>query len=193
MRNVAANAPPLHQSLELSAIQNATAEGSLHKPLELVDVPPEQLGGLVVEGIVGVGFVEEVDEAVDDGVDVEDGLPVLPEDVKADLALEVDVGMVDTRFAVDLGRGVGVMVGDLEREEVGGALPESGVWGDGDFEGGEVVRVREVDLGNLSSVELGDIYICELGVGVSELRPGIHHCISGAEHGPEQKHVASRG
>lgn len=158
MRNVAANAPPLHQSLELSAIQNATAEGSLHKPLELVDVPPEQLGGLVVEGIVGVGLVEEVDEAVDDGIDVEDGLPVLPEDVEADLALEVDVGMVDARFAVDLGRRVGVVVGDLEREEVGGALPESSVWGDGDFEGGEVVRVGEVDLGNLSSVELGDIF-----------------------------------
>ena len=168
MRNVAANAPPLHQSLELSAIQNTTAEGSLHKSLELVDVPPEELRGLVVEGIVGVGLVEEVDEAVDDGVDVEDGLPVLPKDVEANLALEVDVGMVDARFAVDLGRGVGVVVGDLEREEIGGALPESGVGGDGDFEGGEVVRVGKVDLGDLSPIELGDIYFCELYGGGCE-------------------------
>ena len=151
------NAPPLHQSLELSAIQNATTESPLDKSLELVDVPPEQLGGFVVERVVGVGLVEEVDEAVDDGIDVEDGLPVLPKDVEADLALEVDVGVVDARFAVDLGRGVGVVVGDLEGEKVSGALPESGVGGDGDVEGGEVVRVGEVDLGNLSSVELGNI------------------------------------
>jgi hypothetical protein len=144
--------------LELSAIQNPTAKCTLHEPLELVDVPPEQLGRFVVEGIVGVWLVEEVDEAVDYSVDVEDGLPVLPKDVEADLALEVNVRMVNARFAVDLGRGVGVVVGDLEGEEVGGALPKAGVGGDGDVEGGEVVRVGEVDLGNLSSVELGNVF-----------------------------------
>lgn len=111
----------------------------------------------MVEWIVGVGLVKEVDEAVDDGVDVEDGLPVLPEDVEADLTLEVDVGVVDARFAVDLGRGVGVMVGDLESEEVGGTLPEAGVGSDGDVEGAEVVRVGEFDLGDLASVELGNV------------------------------------
>ena len=111
----------------------------------------------MVEWIVGVGLVKEVDEAVDDGVDVEDGLPVLPEDIEADLTLEVDVGVVDARFAVDLGRGVGVMVGDLESEEVGGTLPEAGVWSDGDVEGAEVVRVGEFDLGDLASVELGNV------------------------------------
>ena len=111
----------------------------------------------MVEWIVGVGLVKEVDEAIDDGVDVEDGLPVLPEDIEADLTLEVDVGVVDARFAVDLGRGVGVMVGDLESEEVGGTLPEAGVGSDGDVEGGEVVRVGEFDLGDLASVELGNV------------------------------------
>ena len=68
----------------------------------------------MVEWIVGVGLVKEVDEAVDDGVDVEDGLPVLPEDIEADLTLEVDVGVVDLA-AADALRGLDrVLVGHVD-------------------------------------------------------------------------------
>jgi hypothetical protein len=64
----------------------------------------------VVERVVGVGLVEEVDDAVDDSVDVEDGLPLVAEDVEADVPLEVDVGVVDLRGdGVCVGMGVGVV------------------------------------------------------------------------------------
>ena len=48
-----------------------------------------------VQGVVRVWVVEEIDQAVDDGVDVEDGLPVLAQNVEADVALRVDVRVVD--------------------------------------------------------------------------------------------------
>lgn len=50
-----------------------------------------------VERVVGIWLEEEVLETHHDGVEVEDGLPVLAEDVEAHVALEVEVGVVDLR------------------------------------------------------------------------------------------------
>ena len=69
------------------------------------------MGRLLVQGVVGVRLVEEVDQAVDDGVDVEDRLPVLPQYVEADVALQIDVRVEDLRVAVDLRRLVRYMAG----------------------------------------------------------------------------------
>ena len=113
----------------------------------------------MIERVVGIGLVKEINETLNDGIDVEDGLPVFTEDVETDLALEVDVRMVDSGLAVDLGRGMGVVVRDCECELICGALPEAGVGSNTDVEGGEVVGIREVDFGNLSSIELGNICI----------------------------------
>ena len=57
-------------------------------PTEHLDVVPVQLGRLLVQGVIGVRLVEEVDQAVDDGVDVEDRLPVLAQNVQAEVILE---------------------------------------------------------------------------------------------------------
>ncbi len=62
-----------------------------------ISVRAPSLWRTVVEWVVRVGLVEEVDDAVDDGVDVEDGLPVVAEDVQAHVPLEVDVRVVDLR------------------------------------------------------------------------------------------------
>ena len=53
------------------------------------------VGGFLVERILGIGFQEEVLKSVDDGVDRQNGFPVLAEDVQADVALQVDVWMVN--------------------------------------------------------------------------------------------------
>ena len=45
---------------------------------------------------------KEVLEAVHDGVDGEDRLPVLPQDIEAHVALQVDVGMVHLGLALYL-------------------------------------------------------------------------------------------
>lgn len=125
----------LHESLELDAIQHTTPKSPGNQSLELGNISAEQLGGFVVERIVRVGLIEQINQAVNDGVDVQNGLPVLPKDVETYLPLEIDVGMVDARFAVDLGRGVRVVIGDLEREQVRGTLPEPRVGSDGYVEG----------------------------------------------------------
>lgn len=49
----------------------------------------------MVEGVCGVWLVKQVNDAVDDGVDVVDGLPLIPQDVEAHVALVVNVGVVD--------------------------------------------------------------------------------------------------
>jgi hypothetical protein len=52
----------------------------------------------LVQRIIGVGLEEEVLKSDHDGVQVEDGLPVFTQDVEADVALEVEVGVVDLRL-----------------------------------------------------------------------------------------------
>lgn len=70
----------------------------------------------LVEGIVGVGFEEEVLQSDHDGVQVEDGFPVLAEDVEADVAVEVEVRVVHFRDAFHLRRLVRVVVVDRKRK-----------------------------------------------------------------------------
>lgn len=57
----------------------------------------------MVERVVRIRFVEKIDEAVNDGVDVEDRAPIFTEDVQTDLPLQVDVRVVDLRLTLDLG------------------------------------------------------------------------------------------
>ena len=49
----------------------------------------------LVERIIRVWFQEEILEAHHDRSEVEYWLPVLSEDVQADVALEIDIGMID--------------------------------------------------------------------------------------------------
>lgn len=58
----------------------------------------------MVEGVVGVGFIKQVDETINDGVDIEDRSPILSQDIQTYFALQVDVWMVDLGIAFDLWR-----------------------------------------------------------------------------------------
>ena len=49
---------------------------------------------LMVERVLRVGLIEQIDEAIDDSIDVQHRLPVLSQDVEADVPLQVDVGVV---------------------------------------------------------------------------------------------------
>jgi hypothetical protein len=48
-----------------------------------------------IQRVVRVGLVEQVDETVDDRVDIQHGFPILAQDVQTDVAVEVDVRVVD--------------------------------------------------------------------------------------------------
>lgn len=118
---------------------------SLHVTLEHLDIVAVELCGFLVERIVWIGLIEQVDQAIYYGVDVEHRLPVLAQDVKADIAFKVDVRVKDPRLAVHLGRFVRVHRGDCEGESVGCALPEARIWRDDDVELGKVVSIRKAN------------------------------------------------
>lgn len=60
-----------NQSLEGLPLHNAASQRPLDCSLKLTDVVAVELGGLVVEGILGVWFVEQVDKPIDDRVDIQ--------------------------------------------------------------------------------------------------------------------------
>lgn len=65
-------------------------------------IAPQVLGGLFVERVVCVWLQEEILETDHDRVEVQDGLPVLAENVQADIALEIDIWMIDLGNTLDL-------------------------------------------------------------------------------------------
>lgn len=77
----------------------------------------------MVQRVVGVWLKEEENQAHNDVADVEDGLPVSPEDIEANVAIHVDVGVVDGRVAVDRGRLVRVLRRDAHGEVVLATAP----------------------------------------------------------------------
>ena len=81
----------------------------------------------MVERIVGIGLVKQIDQTINDCIDIQDGSPILSQNVQTDLALQINVGMVNVRLALDLGWRVGVVSRDVEDELVCGALPVTGI------------------------------------------------------------------
>lgn len=72
-----------------------TTQTPLDCSSKLRSVLPEFICRFLVQRVSRVGLQEEVLEPDHDRVEVQDGLPVFAEDVEADVAFEVDVGMVD--------------------------------------------------------------------------------------------------
>ena len=73
--------------LELHPVDHPSPHGPVDVLLEEPPVGLELVGGLLVERVLGVGLQEQVLEAVDYGVYGQDRLPVLAENVQADVAL----------------------------------------------------------------------------------------------------------
>jgi hypothetical protein len=129
--------------VERLSLDLTTAHRRADVPPETVSVGHEVVGGFLVQRIAGVGLEEEELQAHDDGVEVEHRLPVLAQDVEADVALEVDVGVVDLLFALDFRRLVGEVLADGEGEVELAAFVETLVGRDGEGEVEDVVRVGE--------------------------------------------------
>jgi len=93
---------------------------SLHRLLNILFKQPpvglELQRGLLVQRIFRVGLQEKVLEPIDYGVDGENRFPVLSEDVQADVALQVDIGVVHLRLALHLRGLMRVGSSNLETE-----------------------------------------------------------------------------
>jgi hypothetical protein len=77
----------------------------------------------VVQWIVGIWLVKQIDQTVNDRVDVQDGSPILSQNIQTDLALQINVGMVNVRLALHFGWGVRIVRGDGKDKFIGGVLP----------------------------------------------------------------------
>eukprot|EP00977_Amphora_coffeiformis_P018944 scaffold6807_cov220-Amphora_coffeaeformis.AAC.12 len=66
----------LHQFFKLHAIQNTAPQGPIDKAFELSDVFAKQFRSLMIQRIIWVGLVKQVNEAIDDGINVQHRLPI---------------------------------------------------------------------------------------------------------------------
>lgn len=94
----------------------ASTHRLVHIVLKHLAIRLEHFGRLFVERIFGVGFQEQVLQSIHYRVDRQHGLPVLAQNVQANVALQVDVGMVHFRLALDLRRLMRIVGADLKTE-----------------------------------------------------------------------------
>ena len=138
-------------------IHNPPPQSPLHQPFKLLGIPSKQICRLVIQRIVRIRLVKQENQPINNRVNIQNGLPILAQNVQTNFSLQVDVGMVNLGLAMNFGRRVWVVIGYVEFEFVGGVFPEAGVGGYGNFEHGEVVGVGKFDVGHLSTVEFGDV------------------------------------
>lgn len=122
-----------------------SAKSACNKSRELRAIILENFSSLLVERVSGIRFEHEVEKSVNNGGNREDGFPVFAEDVEANVAVKVDVGMVDRRFAFNFGRIVGIEWFDEECEFESGIFPEPFIGANVYVKVHDIVGIREVD------------------------------------------------
>lgn len=152
----------LHVSLEAPLkvrVPDVTPTQTLrYVALEQTTVRLQDLGRILVQRVIGIGLQEQVLQAVHDRVDGQHGLPVLPQDVQADVALQIDVRVIDLGLALDLGRFMGIAGAHLEVEPETTAFVEALVRTDDELEVEQVIGVRELGRAGLGQVQFVEIW-----------------------------------
>lgn len=128
-------------ALEVGGPDVTTSHGALHVLFKQPPVVLQDLGSLLVQWVLGVGLQEEILQAINYGVYRKDWLPVLSEDVEADVALEVNIGMINHCLTLHLGRVVWVTLSHLKTEYKLATLIEALIRTDNQLEVEEVVWV----------------------------------------------------
>jgi len=157
----------LQTPLEVDSIKGATFHGLLHILLKDPAVCLELNRSLLVEGILRVRFQEEILKTIDYGVDCQHWFPVLSENVETDVALEVDVRVVNLRLALHLWWFVGICGSYFEGECEYSAPVEALIGVDDKLEVEQIVNVGELCLAGLRKLQLiqvlGDPELCCAG------------------------------
>lgn len=148
----------LDQTLKARAIQNTTPQSPRHQSLKLLDILSKELCRLVIEGVIWIGLVKQIDQSIYNSIDIQDWLPIFSQNIQTYFSIEIDIGMIDFGHAFHFGWRVRVMRWNGELEMIRGPPPVPSVGCDGNFEKGQIVGVGEVHLGDLASVELGNVW-----------------------------------
>jgi hypothetical protein len=122
------------------------------------DILSEQFCSLVVQRIIRVWFVIQIDETINDRVDVQDRFPVFSQNVQTNFALQINVGVVNLRVALNLWRRMRVVWRDCKGKMIFCSAPVASVWTDGHIKGSQVIRVWEIDRGDFAAVQLGNVF-----------------------------------
>ena len=77
----------------------------------------------MIKRVIWVGLDEKEDQAQNDWVHSKHWLPVSAQDIEADVAICVDVGMVDGRVTVDLWGFMGIVERYVNTELICATLP----------------------------------------------------------------------
>lgn len=128
-------------ALEVGGPDVTTSHGALHVLFKQPPVVLQDLRGLLVQWVLGVGLQEEILQAINYGVYRKDWLPVLSEDVEADVALEVNVGMINHCLTLHLGGIMRITLSHLKTEHKLPTLVEALIRTDNQLEVEEVVWV----------------------------------------------------
>lgn len=94
----------LQHAIKGDALDRSSTHSCACIALEAFSVGSEILSGLLVERIGSIRLEEEELHANDDSIEVENWFPVLSQDVETDVALEIDVWMVDLLCTLHFGR-----------------------------------------------------------------------------------------
>ena len=103
-----------------------------HPSVVLPSILVVEAAGLGVGRTGGVGIAQQALDAGEDGRDVVDGTPLVLQDVEADLAVVVDVGVEHLGEEADVGGLVGVVLGEFQDELERPALPRGVVGAEDD-------------------------------------------------------------
>lgn len=145
-------------SLEVHAVDVSSLHSLLYIHFEGSSVALELCRGLLVQRILRVGLQKEILESVDDGVDGEDRLPILAQNVETNITLQVNVGVVNLRLTFHLGRFMGVGVSYLETEGKLSMSIKALIRKNDELEVEEIICVRELCFAGFGKLQLVDIF-----------------------------------
>ena len=141
----------------MHTIQNSASQGPRDKSLKLTHIRTEEFGRFVVERVIRIGFVKQINEAVNDRIDIENGLPILAQNIQAHFSLQINVGVVYFCVAFHLWRRVRVMRGDGESKVVRRSFPVATVGGNRNLKRSQVISVWKVNCSDLSTVKFSNV------------------------------------
>jgi hypothetical protein len=122
-----------------------------------VHILSKEFRRLVVQGIIRIGFVKEVNESVNDGINVEHGLPILSQNVETNLSLQINVWMVNLGLTFYFWGRMGIVRGNGKGEMIGRRLPVARIGTHHHVKQSQVVGIRKGNRRHLATVQFRNI------------------------------------
>jgi hypothetical protein len=111
----------------------------------------------MIEGILWIGLIKQKAQSINDGIDIQDGLPIFSQNVETDLAIEINVGMINFGIAFHLWGRMRIMRWNGKSKVVGSVSPVASVGSNNDVKGRQVIGIGEFDFHHLAAVQFRNV------------------------------------